>query len=1015
MDETTLSEFNVLSSTMNTSCSQTPRTFFKSTKITEVSEKDEDVAILTKSVTLSEEELINERKNKLFEKLNRRHNNKETNVEDDGFKFVAPINKDKENIDYDARRQERIYALEKRDIARRKAAERARIERLESEQKIDIVGTAKKFLGEDVDPVSSLGISHIDLTVTYTGSMLNSTELLSKTLVVESKEDIDKRNELALISWINQLLGVDKESCEDMQTFSEKARHKADEMLKNSLKNPDVPKSVLVNLNSSLTGLSKKSKQWMESVSKARNYLKSFGFLEKIKDMVESEPNIAVDNLRVYVNFGIQQEVIKVLLGFNPTWLRLALECIFNVDLNIVDYSTCHNMLISFITANVFSCPRIINSKKFCPTGTKASITQMGITKLQWHFITTMLQIVTIIEYLQGVDLIVPENPPMFAIHSAFNSSRDVVTWMRRTIISRKFDLTKGLTKIGLTYNYEQKFYDSYVYIVNDLKTDLCDGIILAKVFEIIFKVVDHSLLSSLRPPNGDRLRKVGNARSVLKFAKDHDLDVGNIKAEDIVQGKMPQITEILWKMIGVFVTQKDQYEVVRRISQRMEKLALRMDSPYRSVSRLLSGFDVILYVSKQFAQLEGLEAPQEIQDYSDGSFLIHVFNYFYAKYKGVNIYDFDGETSILKVINAANDELGISRDLLSLDMVARGDYRTLELFVNVFMQKCFLVMDLEESALTLQRFFKSIKMRKNSSLVNIKDYSCKWYKQRDNIKAIKDMAAVKIQARYRGYRTRKQFNLLRNSIVKIQSIVRGFLARKKVEEIRHNINSSAIVIQRAWRRFYFIKNLNNILDKRRKISNNKKRTLAAKIVQRFWKSYKLKKAQKNLKNKQCLEEDLVTRSDRNKCGNEEEKTTTELTERKIHSTSYYNNTHLKDSIEDFIPRLAMYYLDQKEKTEIRNLAAIKIQSWYRGASLRRKLGNEIYNIQHKMEQLKQEVADNIDLDVSDLNISVHNRFSRICRMLNSSKLDFYVFHRVWVSTSFKLMAINLFLVLLDV
>uniref|UniRef100_A0A0K0EMY7 Calponin-homology (CH) domain-containing protein n=1 Tax=Strongyloides stercoralis TaxID=6248 RepID=A0A0K0EMY7_STRER len=993
MDETILTNCDALSSTMNASTARTPRSFFKDADIDGVVGGNGDSTLLFHETHLQVNMSIEDKRNRMIAKLNKKYNKESTIKEEDEVDvctFGGHINDNKENVDFESRRRRRIASLERRNKLREKAVERLRMERLEKETHIDVLETTKKFLGETSSTTLPGMAGDPNLTVTYMESILSTTKVFSETLIIEPKEEIEKRNAMALASWINHLIGVSKDSCEDINAFSERARNKADEILRNALKNPEAPSDVVVNLNESSGTVSRKRREWMESVTKARQHVKSADFLNKIKDMVENNPSIVLDNLKVYADIGLQREVVSVLLNFSPVWLRLAIECIYNVDLNILDYGTSHNIFISFVTKNIFSNPRIVNSKKFCPTGTKASLTQSGMKVLQRHFITKIIQIIAVIEYLVKFDVIKPENPPVFSAHSPIQSSKDFIVWIRRTFVSMKFDLTKALTKIGLVFKYEQTYHDNYSFVVKDIEMDLCDGFILAKVVERIFKVNDKSLLLSLRPPNGDRLRKIGNVKVVLNFIKDRGIDIGNLKAEDIVQGKMGQIIELLWKLVGVFETQKDQYEVFRRMSRMIRKLSSHLDDPCCVVPRYLDGFDIILHVARQFSELVGSKVYKSIEEFGDGDFLISFYNYFVSKYNGLDGNNYYGNSSMAKIFNIACDEMGISKDLASLNDVKRGDCRTFKLFVKLFMEKCFLVTEVEESALTLQRFFRNVVLGKKKCVVNLEDYSSKWYEEQKKEKMAKDMAASKIQAAFKGYKARRQFLHIKTSLRRVQACVRGFIDRRRASKLRHRMVSSALVIQRAWRKFLFRRSINKAIEKK-KIENNFKREEAARVIQRSWRCYKAKTLLKELQMNRKIEEKsarLIQSAYRAYRNRKNIKNNDEVTPL---NTPLFDKVMLKDSVERFRERLAVFYLNKKRSLKDEIEAAIKIQAWYRGASVRRKLSDEIRKRKIKMEKLGKEVAMNKNLDVEDLKIPVNSRFYRICQMLDSGKIRCYL------------------------
>uniref|UniRef100_A0A0N5B415 Calponin-homology (CH) domain-containing protein n=1 Tax=Strongyloides papillosus TaxID=174720 RepID=A0A0N5B415_STREA len=460
-------------------------------------------------------------------------------------------------INYEERRRQKIAALERRRRLREKSSARLKAKIMEKKAPVDTVGTTNKFPGGTVN--ASTTSSGVDSQlIPPIESKQVASDCTPLPIATESREETEKGNTIALVSWINKLLEVDRHTSENTRAFSERARKRADEVFKTILKNPELPAETVLSSRDCPEEMLKREQEWEDLLSKAKSCVKSLGILEKVKTTVGGEPNIAVEDLRVDADIGLQRETTDVLLGFSPVWLHLAIECVFDVQLRIVNYSTSRSVFKSFIRNNIFSDERITGSKRFCPTGTKASITKLGVKKLQHHFIVKTVQLLAVIEYLQRFNIMEPANPPIFTPRSRFQSTKDIVGWIRSTFISPKFNLANALKKIDIFFIYEQAYYHNHFYVVDDISKDLRDGFILAKVAERIFEIEDGALLSSLRPPNGDRLRKLGNVRIVLKSMKEHNMDVDNIKAEDIVQGEIPQTMELLQKMIGVSEVRKD-------------------------------------------------------------------------------------------------------------------------------------------------------------------------------------------------------------------------------------------------------------------------------------------------------------------------------------------------------------------------------------------------------------------------------------------------------------------------
>uniref|UniRef100_A0A0K0FPN9 Abnormal spindle-like microcephaly-associated protein (inferred by orthology to a human protein) n=1 Tax=Strongyloides venezuelensis TaxID=75913 RepID=A0A0K0FPN9_STRVS len=460
-------------------------------------------------------------------------------------------------INYEERRRLKIAALERRRWSRERSSMRLKARIMEKKVPVNAIRTIDKFLGGTVDS-STISSGVGSQLVPPVESKLIAPDSTSIPVATEPRNETKKMNTTALVLWINQLLKIDRCASEDICAFSERARNKADEVLRAVLENPELTAETVSVSCDSPEEMLKREQQWEDLLSRANSCVKSLGILEKVKTMVREESNITVEDLRMDADIGLQRETTDVLFGFSPVWLHLAIECVFGVRLRILNYSTSRSVYKSFLRNNVFSDERITGSKRFCPTGMKSSITKLGVKKLQNHFIVKMIQLLAVIEYLQRFNIMGPAYPAMFTSRSRFQSTKDIVGWIRSTFISPKFNLTNAMKKIGIFFIYEQAYYHNHTYLVDDISKDLCDGFILAKVAERIFKIENEALLSSLRPPNGDRIRKLGNVRIVLRAIKEHKIDLKNIKAEDIVQGKKPLIEELLQKIIEISEVQRN-------------------------------------------------------------------------------------------------------------------------------------------------------------------------------------------------------------------------------------------------------------------------------------------------------------------------------------------------------------------------------------------------------------------------------------------------------------------------
>ncbi|CAJ0596394.1 unnamed protein product [Cylicocyclus nassatus] len=125
----------------------------------------------------------------------------------------------------------------------------------------------------------------------------------------------------------------------------------------------------------------------------------------------------------------------------------------------------------------------------------------------------------------------------------------------------------------------------------------LTDGVILGKIIELVTGCPPGSLISRLRNPGGDRLRKIGNVKVCLQTACDRGVDLGAVKAEAITGANKEAILKVLWRLVGVYVG-ADEERDLRRAS-----LALAHQNNKFNLGAVpddISGEQFVLHICKQ-------------------------------------------------------------------------------------------------------------------------------------------------------------------------------------------------------------------------------------------------------------------------------------------------------------------------------------------------------------------------------------------------------------------------------
>ncbi|KAK6062062.1 hypothetical protein COOONC_00255, partial [Cooperia oncophora] len=123
-----------------------------------------------------------------------------------------------------------------------------------------------------------------------------------------------------------------------------------------------------------------------------------------------------------------------------------------------------------------------------------------------------------------------------------------------------------------------------------------------------------------LRNPCGDRLRKIGNVKICLQVAAEKGVDVGGIKAEAVVAGSKDVLLEILWKLVGIYVSVDDE-RMLRRASLSLARMNDGSGTLHGPVSANAKGEDLVLHVCRQIGLHFGIEVDQ-LDDLRDGRVL---------------------------------------------------------------------------------------------------------------------------------------------------------------------------------------------------------------------------------------------------------------------------------------------------------------------------------------------------------------------------------------------------------
>ncbi|KIH58325.1 hypothetical protein ANCDUO_11469, partial [Ancylostoma duodenale] len=557
----------------------------------------------------------------------------------------------------------------------------------------------------------------------------------------------------------------------------------------------------------------------------------------------------------------------NITLFMYRSWMYFFVHSVFKTEIKIGEGEVFAQVISRFIVQRLFSDPKIMRNKKYAIGCGKLIVTDAGREALHAHFLLYTCWFLYFVEAAKATSVI-KHNPRMFAKNSAF----------------------KG-------------FADDYNYKVTEF-ADLADGVILGKLIELVTSCPPGSLISRLRNPGGDRLRKIGNVKICLQVAAERGVDVGAIKAESIVATNKEAILEVLWKLVGVYVG-ADEERNLRRASL---AIADRQGGNFALgvVPEGAAGEEIVLHLCKQIGYQLGMKVDS-LKDLRDGQLLAGAWRLYNINTPDIRLYP--GETLLEKVANAAETDLG----------VPWGLHHSMGLFAHLYLSRLFSIRELYDAATRIQRAYRSYRFLKAiRDYLSSDEYNAEKMRRAtagasfsmagdhslmatytvapgDNDGSVfvdsptvgesaqplefASQGGIENESVNRGDQLRRALSMLRDEIeagklrsieererranealfihltVKLQALVRGFLARKrfqalvterKAEEKANIERRAATKIQALVRGFLARKRFQALLEERKAQEKAKTERFAATKIQKAFRDYQLRKTKRN-------------------------------------------------------------------------------------------------------------------------------------------------------------------------
>ncbi|KXN67671.1 hypothetical protein CONCODRAFT_86837 [Conidiobolus coronatus NRRL 28638] len=366
----------------------------------------------------------------------------------------------------------------------------------------------------------------------------------------------------------------------------------------------------------------------LQDVPKGKHYLKE-SLLVKVLETAKCKEVVKVLRFKSRVHpindYNIRRGVTDILFNLNPQWLLYALSVIFEKDLEL------NKELTPAIVKDT------IQSQFFGNFTVESEIGE--VTKF---IVNNFIKLSSVLDHAM-THVFTRGDPALFSYTSKFLSTQDFFSFLINNYTnSDSTDVIIKLANLGIKFTYKQSRVQKHRESINNLALDLRNGINLAQFGAQHFDNWLHFEGLNLVPLTQEH--KVNNMNLMFEFMNLHGLAYNNIlngptKPIDIVLGDRNRsiglLTSILveWKLpraVGLGVVEG---EIEKLLSQQSkEKTGSKVDSLDESFN---SSSPVILALFKwctlvnQFFNFEVINLNSSFKDPLP---ILHIFSYYLPK-----------------------------------------------------------------------------------------------------------------------------------------------------------------------------------------------------------------------------------------------------------------------------------------------------------------------------------------------------------------------------------------------
>ncbi|ONI10013.1 hypothetical protein PRUPE_4G023200 [Prunus persica] len=306
-----------------------------------------------------------------------------------------------------------------------------------------------------------------------------------------------------------------------------------------------------------------------------RLYLSMGNCKEVFDAMTQVAKNIDEGRLKMkahcplVTDVGFKKKATRILMSYNPIWLRIGLYVVFGGDSLLSDRDANSDEEIRFlkmiIEKQIFAHASL--AKDYAYNKMVDGLYRPGYYEALGNVILKrFLLLVLILDRAKcqsslslkyGIDGVDGGSPLLFTVESNIKSSHQVIRdFLSSDVMLGEGNILAHLVILGYKVSYQQDPLVEFDFRVTDLFVDLQDGVHLCRIIQLLQD--DTSILTKMVVPADTHKKHLANCGIALQYLRQagvalHDEDGMMILEDDIAHGDKELTLSLLWNMFVHF------------------------------------------------------------------------------------------------------------------------------------------------------------------------------------------------------------------------------------------------------------------------------------------------------------------------------------------------------------------------------------------------------------------------------------------------------------------------------